>query len=101
MVACSADQTASIWAIPKKIGVGQTPTLVGTLPAPCYLYSAKFNPGSNPLDEIYLFGQDGNCYVYSQYDQEFILRNEIQIADKPINSAAIRNIFKIIILTSF
>ena len=98
LVACSADQTASIWAIPKKIGVGQTPTLVGTLPAPCYLYSAKFNPGTNPLDEIYLFGQDGNCYVYSQYDQEFILRNEIQIADKPINSADIRKIFTIIIL---
>jgi len=99
LIACSADQTASVWRVPESMEIisgnstkGRQPYQLGMLPAPCYLYSAKFNPTS-PLEEIYLFGQDGNCYIFTHVENEFLLKNEIQISSYPINSATIRKNF--------
>ena len=89
LIACSADQTATIWRVPENMEIRQ-PYQLGMLPAPCYLYSVKFNAIS-PLEEIYLFGQDGNCYVFTHMENEFVLKNEIEISNYPINSVTIRN----------
>ena len=85
LVACSADQTATVWSIPSNIESAR-PELRATLPAPCYLYSVRINAA---CDQVYLFGQEGTCLVYSLLDGEEVLSNEIFISDSAINSAAI------------
>lgn len=57
------------------------------LPAPCYLYTVKFNPKN--IDEVLIAGQNGYIYIYATFtDEQPQLLHELYISSCIINSIA-------------